>query len=235
MNQKWTLLLALAAGSVGRACFHGLSLVSVHAQVPSASPKDTPSVKFPTWGQVRQLFIRIPLEQSGAPFTVKGIVTDSDNAKVREFDDKNVSAPLFSKTLPALPPGTYRLKVAITDKDGVTKELDRFPPATVIQNYPQELSHTTEPIVISKTEPQYTKEALAAKIEGDVILSMMIGTDGVPSDIKLVRGLGMGLDENAVECLKQWRFRPATNHSEPVSAKVTVEMNFRMPRSSNSK
>jgi hypothetical protein len=40
MNQKWTLVLALAAGFVGSALFHGLSLVSVHAQVPSASPKE---------------------------------------------------------------------------------------------------------------------------------------------------------------------------------------------------
>jgi hypothetical protein len=94
---------------------------------------DTPSVKFPVWGQLRQLFIKIPLEQSGAPYTVKGIVTDSNNAKVREFDDRDVNAPLFSKDLPVLPPGTYRLKMTITDKGGVTKELDRFPPA-VIQN-----------------------------------------------------------------------------------------------------
>ena len=97
--------------------------------------------------------------------------------------------------------------------------------------HPQELSRTTEPIVIHKTEPQYTKEALDAKIEGDVMLSSMIGADGVPSDIKLVRGLGKGLDEKAVECLKQWRFKPATNYfNEPVSAKATAVMNFRLPR-----
>ncbi len=102
--------------------------------------------------------------------------------------------------------------------------------------YPQELSHTTEPTVIHKTEPQYTKEALDAKVEGVVILSSMIGEDGVPSDVKLVRGLGMGLDEKAVECLQQWRFKPATNYfNEPVSTKVTVEMNFRLLRSSKSK
>jgi protein TonB len=45
----------------------------------------------------------------------------------------------------------------------------------------------------------------------------------------------MGLDEKAVECLKKWRFKPATNHSEPVSAKATVEMNFRLLQSSKSK
>jgi len=100
---------------------------------------------------------------------------------------------------------------------------------------PQELSHTTSPKVIHKVEPEYTKEALDAKIEGEVILSFMIGTDGIPSDIRLLRGLGKGLDEKAIECLKQWRFAPATSHGEPVSAKATVEMNFRLPRSSNSK
>ncbi len=95
---------------------------------------DTPRTRIPAWGQLRQLSIRIPLEQSGAPFTVNGIVTDSTNAEVREFDDRDVNSPLFSKDLSALPPGIYRLKVTITDKDGVTKELDRFPPLTVSQN-----------------------------------------------------------------------------------------------------
>jgi hypothetical protein len=95
---------------------------------------DTPSVKFPVWGQHRQLFIRVPLEQTGAPFRVKGTVTDSNDTKVREFDDRGVNLRIFSKDLPALPPGTYRLKMTITDKDSLAKELDRFPPLAVIQN-----------------------------------------------------------------------------------------------------
>jgi protein TonB len=89
--------------------------------------------------------------------------------------------------------------------------------------HPQELSHTTEPRVAHRVEPEYTKEARDAKIEGVVILSLVIGADGVPSDIKLVRGLGKGLDEKAVECLQQWRFIPATNHSEPVSTNLSDE------------
>src|SRR5260221_12183040 len=96
--------------------------------------------------------------------------------------------------------------------------------------YSQETSHKTEPRLIRKVEPQYTKEALAAKIQGTVVLSLTIEADGVPSDIKVVRRLGMGLDEKAVECLQQWRFRPATDYfSEPVAAKATVEINFRLP------
>jgi periplasmic protein TonB len=92
----------------------------------------------------------------------------------------------------------------------------------------QEIAHNTAPRLTHKAEPQYTKEASAAKIEGDVSLSLTIGTDGVPSDIKVVRGLGMGLDEKAVECLQQWRFEPATSHGEPVSTKAKVVISFRL-------
>jgi len=100
----------------------------------------------------------------------------------------------------------------------------------------QEISHTTEPRLIHKVELQYTKEALEAKLEGDVTLSLTVGADGVPSDIKLVRGVGMGLDEKAVECLQQWRFKPAIDYfGEPVSAKAKVVMNFRLPPRSKSK
>ena len=106
----------------------------------------------------------------------------------------------------------------------------------VITLRPQEISHTTEPKPVHTVRSQYTKEAIAAKVEGDVILSLMVGPDGVPSDIKLVRGLGMGLDEKAVECLQQWRFKPATNYfGESVSAKAIVEVNFRLPRPSSAK
>jgi periplasmic protein TonB len=101
--------------------------------------------------------------------------------------------------------------------------------------HPQELLQTTDPMVIHTAEPRYTKKALDAKIEGSVILALVIEKDGTPSNIKVVRGLGMGLDEKAVECLRQWRFKAATDHSQPVSAKATVEVNFRLLSAPKSK
>jgi TonB family protein len=96
---------------------------------------------------------------------------------------------------------------------------------------PQEISHSTPPSVIRKAEPEYSEEARDAKVEGTVILSAEVGTDGVPSDIKLVRALGKGLDQKAIECLESWRFKPAAFYGEPVPVRVTVEMAFRLPRS----
>jgi protein TonB len=94
---------------------------------------------------------------------------------------------------------------------------------------PQEILSQTPPKVTHSAKPEYTREALDAKLEGVVILSCVVGADGVVSDIDVRRGLGMGLDEKAVECLRKWRFKPAMNHGEPVPAKTTIEINFRLP------
>jgi TonB family protein len=95
----------------------------------------------------------------------------------------------------------------------------------------QEISHNTQPRLIHKVDPQYTKEALDAKLQGTVALDAVIGIDGIPSDIKVVRALGMGLEEKAIECLRQWRFSPGSSHGEPIPVKVRVEINFRIPDS----
>ena len=60
-------------------------------------------------------------------------------------------------------------------------------------------------------------------------LSVTIGTDGIPRDIQVIRPLDAGLDIQAVECVKTWRFRPAARDGQPVTAFATVEIRFRLP------
>jgi protein TonB len=95
--------------------------------------------------------------------------------------------------------------------------------------YAQEVLHTASPRVVRTVPPEYTKEGLRAKVEGNVVLTAIVGVDGAISEIHVLRGLGSGLDEKAVECLRRWEFSPATNHGDPVSEKVTVEISFRLP------
>jgi protein TonB len=102
--------------------------------------------------------------------------------------------------------------------------------ATAGSLLPQEISHTTEPKVIHTVRPEYTKEAVDAKLQGTVLLTVLVGVKGVPSDIKVTRRLGKGLEEKAIECVEQWRFSPGTNHGEPIPAKVQVEIEFRLPQ-----
>jgi TonB family protein len=85
------------------------------------------------------------------------------------------------------------------------------------------------PSVFTKTEPDYSEEARAARLQGTVILSAVIEEKGTPTDIRVIRKLGMGLDEKAVECVQQWRFKPGRKDGQPVKVIGTIEVNFRLP------
>jgi TonB family protein len=84
------------------------------------------------------------------------------------------------------------------------------------------------PVLLSKTEPQYTADARLAKYQGKVTLYIEVGADGTPHNIQVVRGLGLGLDQRAIDALSQWRFKPATRAGQPVPVQATVEVNFRL-------
>ena len=84
------------------------------------------------------------------------------------------------------------------------------------------------PGVIQKTDPRYTGPAQAGKVQGMVLLSAVIGEDGVARDFTLLRGIGYGLDEKAAEAVKMWRFKPAMKNGRPVKVSVPIEVNFRL-------
>jgi len=84
------------------------------------------------------------------------------------------------------------------------------------------------PALISKTEPEYTEEARAAKYQGTVLLYIEVGPDGKAHNIKVVRGLGLGLDEKAIEAVAKWKFKPGEKEGQPVPIQATIEVNFRL-------
>ncbi|MBV8819807.1 MAG: TonB family protein, partial [Acidobacteriaceae bacterium] len=84
------------------------------------------------------------------------------------------------------------------------------------------------PSVISKIEPEYTDEARAAKYQGTVVLAVSIGSDGSIYEANVIRSLGLGLDEKAVDAVTQWKFKPATKDGQPVNVRATIEVNFRL-------
>lgn len=82
------------------------------------------------------------------------------------------------------------------------------------------------PIAIYTPDPKFPKQARDAKISGNVVVALVVGRDGKPCNVHLVRGVGMGLDESAVEVVQHYRFRPATQNGKPVAANLNVEVNF---------
>jgi TonB family protein len=85
------------------------------------------------------------------------------------------------------------------------------------------------PVIIQRVDPEYTDEALEAKIEGAVTVSGKIGTDGIPKDVTVAKGLGHGLNAKAVECSEKWRFQPAMRKGEPVEVRVSALVTFKLP------
>jgi protein TonB len=84
------------------------------------------------------------------------------------------------------------------------------------------------PVVIRQVNPEYTPEALAARIEGVVGIEMIVHADGTADDVKITKSLDnvLGLDQQAVKAAKQWRFRPGTKDGKAVAVSVALEMRF---------
>ena len=85
----------------------------------------------------------------------------------------------------------------------------------------------TLPTLASQVKPSYTSEALLRKIQGSVVLEMIVRRDGYPTDLRVIRSLDQGgLDQQAIEAVRQWRFNPGRLHGMPVDVLVTVVVDF---------
>src|ERR1700688_4733253 len=84
------------------------------------------------------------------------------------------------------------------------------------------------PKAIYSPDPEYSEEARKVKHMGTVVLWLVVGPDGKPRDIKVLRTLGLGLDEKAIEAVKNWRFEPALKDGKPVAVQINVEVNFHL-------
>lgn len=88
----------------------------------------------------------------------------------------------------------------------------------------------TVPILIRDVKPQYTPDAMRAKVQGSVWLECVVLPDGSVGDIRITRSLDQrfGLDEEAIKAARQWQFRPGVRMGEPVPVIVTIELSFNL-------
>jgi TonB family protein len=84
------------------------------------------------------------------------------------------------------------------------------------------------PQVIHSVQPQFTPEARRANFQGVVAIQLIVDSQGFPQDVRVVRRLGMGLDEEAIEAVKQYRFRPAMYEGHPVSVQMIIDVDFHL-------
>lgn len=84
------------------------------------------------------------------------------------------------------------------------------------------------PFLAYDPDPQYTPEAKKAKYQGVCLVELIVDENGNPRNVRVLRPLGMGLDQKAIEAVSQYRFRPATMGGKPVPVKANIEVNFKI-------
>jgi protein TonB len=82
------------------------------------------------------------------------------------------------------------------------------------------------PRLIKEVKPGYTKDALRQMMQGTVVLEVVVMKDGCPSQIRVVKSLDRGLDEEAMAAVAQWRFEPGRLAGAPVDVLVTIMLDF---------
>jgi TonB family protein len=86
----------------------------------------------------------------------------------------------------------------------------------------------TAPVVTYQIEPSYSEAARKAKWQGAVVVSLTVDSKGRPQNVHVVKALGMGLDEMAIEAVQKWKFKPGSKNGKAVPVQATVEVDFRL-------
>jgi TonB family protein len=144
--------------------------------------------------------------------------------RARRGDMIQISAP--PNGLPRLAPASSVSQqpdkfVAFDDDSGV-------PEMTARACAPEPEHNVTMPHAIFVPDPEYSEQARKKKINGTVVVSLTVTVDGTTRDIKVVKGVGYGLDEKAVAAVSRWKFSPALKDGQPIEKEITAEVAFRL-------
>jgi periplasmic protein TonB len=86
----------------------------------------------------------------------------------------------------------------------------------------------TPPQLLYKVEPEFSEDARKAKYQGVVVLSIEVDANGTVRNVRVQQGLGLGLNEKAIEAVSRWRFRPGLFDGKPVVTEATVQVTFQL-------
>jgi TonB family protein len=86
----------------------------------------------------------------------------------------------------------------------------------------------SNPVLVYAPDPEFSDEARRAKYQGVCVVSLIVDAQGNPQRVRIVRPLGMGLDEKALEAVREYKFKPAVYQGHPVPVEINIEVNFRI-------
>jgi TonB family protein len=117
---------------------------------------------------------------------------------------------------PPQPPGSADLRAPQDDVDASGTQAKRIG------------NGVSAPLLMFAPEPEMSDEAKREKISGNVLVNLLVDENGNPTHVRVRRGTGYGLDEKAVEAVKQYKFKPAMEDGKPVTVSLNVEVNFQI-------
>jgi protein TonB len=86
----------------------------------------------------------------------------------------------------------------------------------------------SSPVLLHQVEPEFSEEARKAKFMGNVLVSLVVDPQGMPRNVHVLQSVGMGLDEKAMDAVRQYRFKPAMEAGKPVAVQMNVEVEFQI-------
>jgi periplasmic protein TonB len=204
-------------------------LRALGAQASSGSGGDQTQIP-PTHGNLLHVssiqLVRPSLPQNHrADLPVPPTILDSSAAPVLISID-NIGLPWMSNVTNSAGPGKGH---TIGSADGSTMGDSKNGPAGYGDSVGPYAPATIMPTCLYCPLPMYTEEARQVKMQGTVTMRVLVGADGRASDIRIVRGVGFGLDERAMQTVRTWKFSPARDPSHGlIAAWITIEAVFRL-------
>ncbi|HEX7894004.1 MAG TPA: energy transducer TonB [Terriglobales bacterium] len=158
---------------------------------------------------------------SGDPELVKAARDAVQNWEYIPYDINE--QPVAVKTRVAV-----HFTMPVDGKPDVSVVVQNAPKPAIPGQFFQTLKGTniTPPKPVYSPDPRYSRKAKQDKYQGNCVLSLIVGSDGKPYDIKVSRFLGEGLDAMAIEAVRKWRFDPARKDGDPVAVAINVEVKF---------
>ena len=186
--------------------------------LPKAAPKK------PTVPKPKPIFVPIPDPTPNAPEPIIKREIEDIPEILEEIADLNIG----DITAPPGPAARGRAGAG-TGTGSARSSLEGSGPGTGSDGIYEYGSGITNPEPIFKSTPSYTDDAIRAKVQGTVVLQAVIRKDGRVDRFKVVRGLGYGLEETAIqEIATRWKFRPGTLNGRPVDVLATIEVSFNL-------
>jgi TonB family protein len=152
----------------------------------------------------------------------------------READAQNPTAHYelgyYAAANPGASDAAHRIGVTLRNPAAKLTFRDSYYPRKASQPaaVPPPAPGVTPPSLTYKTSPEYSEDALKAKFQGSVVLSVELDANGMVTGVRIRRSLGLGLDQKVQEAVQRWRFIPCMNNGTPVPSAVDVMWSFRL-------